>query len=275
MFTLGNAVDQGAWGTAALAAGALGAVLASPMLAAFRVTRRLLDAGYSQDHIIQALHMDQERQKQELAFPNERLADRPAVITRRITVMGLALFGLGAAAAVLVPGLPMRAVVGSMVVGAFTTLIAGLVLIWRERQRNELKNRRWLRFWQSPLGEWMTKLARLGLKTLPQEPERGALPAAPAPGSLEEVAEVAELTESCAGRIRAWLEAPASSRSPEEQELERSLQEKLELLEGMLEKFRGVDAAKADPGSLTADVQAALEVCAVVDGLIEGREGVF
>jgi hypothetical protein len=58
-----------------------------------------------------------------------------------------------------------------MVAGAFSTLVAGGVLIWRERRRNALWGHRWLTFRQSRLGGWMVKLAGIGLGRVPTEPE--------------------------------------------------------------------------------------------------------
>ncbi|MBI2071524.1 MAG: hypothetical protein HYT81_00575 [Gemmatimonadetes bacterium] len=61
-----------------------------------------------------------------------------ATLARRLAVFGLGLFGIGTAAAVFAPNLPVAAVMGSMLVGAVTTVLAGTVLLWRERQRNQL-----------------------------------------------------------------------------------------------------------------------------------------
>jgi hypothetical protein len=43
-------------------------------------------------------------------------------------------------------------------------------------------------------------------------------------------------------------------------------------LEALLARFLAVDAISGVPGSLTADLEAAREICAVVEGLIAGRE---
>ena len=64
---------------------------------------------------------------------------------------------------------------GSIVVGAFTTVIAGGIRIWSEWRRNGLWGPRWLGFWESRLGEWAVKLAGIGLGPLPLEPGLAAL----------------------------------------------------------------------------------------------------
>ena len=80
-------------------------------------------------------------------------------------------------------------------------------------------------------------------------------------------------SQSCARRGKAWLVASSSSRSlhgrtptEKEQDVERRLQEKLDLLEAVLDKLSGADPASADAGSLTANLQAAREVCEAVEG---------
>lgn len=143
-----------------------------------------------------------------------------ATLARRIAVSGLGLFGLGAASAVFAQNLPTAAVMGSMAVGAVATVLAGTVLLWRERRRNELAGYRWLRFWEGRLGDWTVKLAGVCLRRLPGEPARGEVapsPAAelpcPAPSDLADLPDAVHLSQSCVRRIKAWLVASSSSRS--------------------------------------------------------------
>ena len=168
--------------------------------------------------------------------------------------------------------------------GTFTTVLAGGVLIWRERRRNELTGHRWLGFWQSRLGEWAVKLAGIGLGPVPLEPEPAglALPAEAhdaAPRELDQIEDVAGRSKSCVRRIRACLTASSATRereartpTPEEVEFEQTLERQLAVLEALLGKFLPVDAAADPAGSLTADLEAARAVCEVVEGMIEGRE---
>ncbi len=51
-----------------------------------------------------------------------------------------------------------------------------------------------------------------------------------------------------------------------------TLEQKVTALEASLGKFLALDAGTAEPGSLTADLEAARAVCEAVEGLIEGRE---
>lgn len=284
LFTLGNAVLDGAWGTAAQAAAVLGLVSAAPIVAALPVTRRLLKAGYARSDILHALRMDLDRQREELAFPKDRPPDLLATWARRIAVCCFGLFALGAVAAVVAPSLPTTPVMASMSIGAFLGVFAGAVVMGRERQRNKLKGLRWLRFWDSRLGEWTAKLAGIGLGALPLEPGPAeplllAEPHGAGPNDLDALPDVVHRTGACVRRGRACLAASSATRereartpTPEELEFEQTLERQVAVLEVLLDKFLREDAATADPGSLTADLEAAQALCEAVDGLIEGGE---
>ncbi len=287
---LGRAAEAGQWGTAAGALAFLGLLMASPVVGALPATRRLLRQGYTRADILHALNMDLDHQREQLASGWGRARDATATVWRRIAVFAVSLFSLGAVAAGAGgAGVPEGVVMGSMLFGALTTVAAGGVLIWREWRRNQLEGYRWLRFWQSPLGAWTVKLAGVGLGPVPVEPEllepeaaRPPLLAHP-PGAtsseLDDVRGVADRTEACIRRGRACLAASSATReregrttTPEELELEQTLERQLAVLEALLGKFLTVDAGTADPGSLTADLEAARAVCEAVEGLIEGRE---
>jgi len=127
----------------------------------------------------------------------------------------------------------------------------GLWLLWWERLRNQITGRRWLQFWDSPLGGWAVRLAGVGLARLPVRPTPGELappPPAALPGPAAERAElpeVVERTRTCVRRIQAWREDTSSRRAahgrsptPDEQTLERDLDGKLEELEAQLRDFK-------------------------------------
>ncbi|MEJ2238603.1 MAG: hypothetical protein P8X82_09930, partial [Gemmatimonadales bacterium] len=63
-------------------------------------------------------------------------------------------------------------------------------------------------------------------------------------------------------------------RSREELESEKTLERQLEVLQSLLDKLRQSDPITGVTGSFTADIEAALEVCAVAEALIEGKEWV-
>jgi hypothetical protein len=203
------------------------------------------------------------------------------------------MFGVGAVLAAFRAPLPERVVLGSIVVGSFMTVIAGAWVIGREWRRNRLWGRRWLRFWESRLGEWTEKLAGIGLGRIPSEPVlvdagealgpapgRPQVEAGPAGAELRVLADfhaAVNHTESWVRRGHAYLAASTATReregrsaTPEEVESEQTLQRHLVVLQAYLEKFLGADVALIEAGSFTADLQGAREVCAVVEGLMEG-----
>ena len=57
-----------------------------------------------------------------------------------------------------------------------------------------------------------------------------------------------------------------------EAEFEHTLEQQLAVLEALLVKFSVAEPVTGVPGSFTADLEAAREVCDVVEGLVEGRE---
>jgi len=290
LWVLGGALEAGHWGTAAGALGFLGLLAASPVVGALPATRRLLRQGYAQVDIVHALNMDLDRQREQLAARWGRVTDATATWVRRVTLFAASLFGLGTLAALLGAGLPAGLVFGGMIIGAFGTVLGGSILVWRERRRNELTGHRWLRFWRSRLGDWTAKLAGIGLgarlgalplEPVAAEPEAARLPAAEgygaAPDPLHDLGDLVGRTESCISGIRARLAARPATGEPdgralEDLESERTLERQLAVLEALLDRLREGDPITGVPGSLTADLEAAREICDVVEGLIEGTE---
>jgi hypothetical protein len=233
--------------------------------------------------------MDLDRQRERLADRWGRAGDATATVLRRVTMAAAGLFGLGTLAAVSGLDLPLGPVLGSMIVGAFGSLVAGGALLWRERRRNELWGLRWLRFWDSRLGAWTVKLAGLGLgrvplETVPAAPEAAELPGPPEaargalPNPFDDFENVVGRTESNIRRARAHLAASTASgererlRAPDEYESESTLEAQLAILEALLDRLRQMDPITGVPGSLTADLEAAREVCGMVEALLEVGE---
>jgi predicted Ser/Thr protein kinase len=137
-------------------------------------TQRVLAAGYSLEDLRLALRDHMERRREELAFEYDR---EPSLIGRVIRTIMLAAVGTAA-----------TVTLGSFVfpgVGAFTTValsgvsvgFAALLLSQAfpgERRRPKEASREFrLKFWKGRAGEWLAKLAGIGLK-------RSALPPASA-----------------------------------------------------------------------------------------------
>ncbi len=293
---LGGALESGHWLTAAGALGFLGLLAVLPVARALFPTRQLLEQGHGRAKMIQALNIDLDRQREEIVSRKGPVSFAKATWARRVTGFCAGLFGLGTLAALLDVGLPGDLVGGGILIGAFGSALGGGVIAWRERWRNKLVGNRWLGFWQSRLGEWTAKLACVGLGLEPDafalQPQAVALdePAdaarlprpsgngrGAAPDLVQELSDVVGRTESCIGRIRARLDSrPAirkpESRSREELESEENLERQLEVLQSLLDKLRAADPITGVPGSFTADIEAAREVCEVVEAMIEGKE---
>ena len=217
-------------------------------------------------------------------------------VVRQLTLLAGSVFGLGTLAALLDLGFPAEPVLGGILLGAFGTVLGGGLLVWLQRRANRLTGHRWLRFWGSRLGGWAARLAGIGLGPRPD-----ALPAQPAaleepaeatrlprpsgngrgaaPDLVQDLTDLVDRTESCISRIHARLAlrpetAEPQDRRPEELESELALERQLAVLESLLDRLRVADPITGVPGSLTADLEAAREICEVVEALIEGKEWV-
>jgi serine/threonine protein kinase len=98
-----------------------------------------------------------------------------------------------------------------------------------------------------------------------------------APDLVQELADLVGRTESCISSICARLgaapgTAEPESRSREVRESEETLERQLAVLEALLDKLRESDPISGVPGGLTADLEAAREICEVVEAMIEGKE---
>jgi predicted Ser/Thr protein kinase len=292
LLLLGGALESGNWWIAAGALVFLAALPASPVVGAFFPTRELLRKRYSRDDIVRALKIDLDRQTEELVSRRGPVSVAKAKWARRVTGFCAILFGLGTLGALLHVPLLGDLVGGGIIIGAFGSVLGGGAVIRRERWRNQLTGNRWLGFWQSRLGEWTAKLAGIGLGLSPEafllqpvagKPETDRLPrpsgngrrASPVP--LADYEDVVGRTESCISRIHARLAPGPASAQPkrsalEDLESEGTLERQLTVLEALLDRLRQADPISGVPDSLTADLEAAREICEVVEALIAGKE---
>ncbi len=160
----------GQWGGAALAGTGLALLVAAPLGFCLPATRRLLRSGYVHADLVHAISSDLDRQREELAFQYGRDESLTERVARRITYAGFGAFGLGTAMAILGTGLGRDPAVALMVTGALTTLTAGFIAGHRYQRRKDLTGERWLKFWKSRFGNWLARLAGMGLKRLPGAP---------------------------------------------------------------------------------------------------------
>jgi serine/threonine protein kinase len=294
---LGGALDAGHWLTAAGALGFLGLLPLLPVAKALPTTRVLFHQKHKRADMIRELNIDLDRQKEQIVSQKARpVSFAKAKWARGVTGFCAGLFGLGTAAALLDVSFLGDLVGGGILIGAFGSALGGGVIIWRERWRNKLVGNRWLSFWKSRLGGWTARLACVGLEVEPDafllQPQAVALDAPadaaqlPRPSGngrgaatdlVQELSDVVGRTESCITRVRARLDSrpeirKPESRSLEELESEEALERQLEVLETLRDKLRAADPITGVTGSFTADLEAAREVCEVVEAMIEGKE---
>jgi predicted Ser/Thr protein kinase len=137
-------------------------------------TQRVLAAGYSLEDLRMAVRDYLERRREELAFEYDR---EPSVAGRIVRWIMLTSLGTGVAAAAGTLLLPTAAVLGiiagSGAAVAFATLMISQALPGERRKPKEVGREFRLRLWKGRTGEWLAKLASMGLK-------RSALPPASA-----------------------------------------------------------------------------------------------
>lgn len=162
--------------------------------------------------------------------------------------------------------------VGTMLLGAVTTVIAGLVAAHRYQRRRDLVGERWLRFWKSRMGEWAARLAGLGLKRTFEN-----LPDA-ARKALEDLPDVLRRLELQTQGMRTWIAELDGTASAREVEVRDAAQQRLAETVTAVETIR-LQLLRLHDGtgtveSLTAELAAARKIGDAVDRLLEGRREV-
>ena len=109
-----------------------------------------------------ALRVDLDLKREELAVQVDPRAGLVERVARKAAFAGIGLFGLGVVLAV-TTAVSTDLVLGGMTVGAGTAIVAGLIAARRTERRRDRAGERWLRFWDSRVGQWATRLAAVGL----------------------------------------------------------------------------------------------------------------
>jgi hypothetical protein len=262
------------------------------------ITRRVLRAGHTRADIVRALAHDVERQREVLAFQFGKRASAIERVARWTAYAGLALFGVGAEAGMLFGGLPTGLVIGTMTGGAVAAIAGGAVAAHRHQRRHDVAGARWLRFWKSTLGRWTARVADLGLRqparaSLPDSPFTESAAAAAAQRLLEDVPEDARqalrglphalLQLDLKGRgLQTWIEQletdPAMRHGAPSELLEqrdaaeRCVTEGSAALEAVLEQLERLRAGTGSVTSVSARLDAAMEIGETVNRMLEARK---
>ncbi len=273
--------------------------------------RRVLRAGYVRDDVVRALRRDLEERQEELVFLYGERYREDARRLRGIAVgsLGVALT-LAVSTALMVFGFSPTGPVMGMAAAGVIGAVAGL----RAEKRSDRGARRRWRFWKARIGDWLFRLAGIGMKrvalpstaltarptelavgaavsslyeSLPPESQR-ALPDLhrTVQGLEDDAQRMRRLIDDCDAVLRG-LEteshsAPSSAARVSRLERVRSLRDqatqRMQQAVGALETLRvdllRLSAGTVEIGSVTTRLGNAREVAADIERLLEAQEEV-
>jgi serine/threonine-protein kinase len=150
---------------AILISGGVAALLtAGPFAALARMARRLLRSGYGHSDLVAAMRHDLERRKEELAAQSSepRWFDRVALL---VTRGGVATMGVATLVLLFATDPAVGSTAASLAfLSGIAAMLAAPVAATRLSRGRKLPGRWWLKFWESRAGEWLFRLAGLGLE---------------------------------------------------------------------------------------------------------------
>jgi hypothetical protein len=124
------------------------------------MVRRLLRSGFTLDDAVGALRADVERREEEYRF---QVGTGSTWLNRTLPfgmIGGFGVVALGVLANLVGIHIPAEIPSWAMVTGLASTLAWEV----RNRARQDVMGKRWLRYWKGKLGKWTFKLGGLGLK---------------------------------------------------------------------------------------------------------------
>jgi serine/threonine-protein kinase len=140
----------------------------TPLAIMSHMGRRLLKSGYGPQDARAALKADLERHREELAFEYGRKPTFIERVARLVTLGGVGGFLVGLGALAVDP--TWYAAYGILGLSIPTTVGAGVLAANRYERRTDSGARRRIRLWNSRIGDWLFKLAGIGIKpTAPAE----------------------------------------------------------------------------------------------------------
>jgi serine/threonine-protein kinase len=299
LLTIGalGALASGRVQAAGVMGGLVAVALALPVALMLPLTRRVLRAGHTPDDIVRALKHDVDRQREVLAYQFGKRASAVERVARWTAYAGLALFGAGAEAGMLVGGLPTGLVIGAMTGGAIAAIAGGAVAAQRHQRRQDVTGTRWLRFWRSRVGKWTARIAGLRLRqpALAPPPDSPFTESAAAAAAQRLIADMPDdvrqqledlphalLKLDMRGRgLQTWIaqlttdpalrDGRRSQLLEQRDAAERCLTDGSAALEAVLRELERLRAGTATVDSVSARLDAAREIGAAVDRILEGR----
>jgi hypothetical protein len=153
-------------GSVLLAGGIVVAVLGAPLAFVVYQARRLLRHGYTQDDVILAVRVENERRAEEAAF---EFGTRPTALER--VLKGLGLVGMGVGVAGLIASTFISPAFDLAGAGVLSLLFGGLSFLFGLARRDQRlgKGSRRARYLTGRVGRWLFRVAglRLGARAIP------------------------------------------------------------------------------------------------------------
>lgn len=139
------------------AAGLLAGSIGWPLTQFVRSIRRLIRAGYGQEDVVNALQIEAEKRREELAHLYGKDYQGEA---RKLRRKAAAWVGAALGSLVLITGLEPST---AWLLAASVPAVIGLFTWHKSENRTDRSSKRALKFWRGPLGYWLTKLAGRGI----------------------------------------------------------------------------------------------------------------
>ncbi|HYT70299.1 MAG TPA: serine/threonine-protein kinase [Gemmatimonadales bacterium] len=148
-----------------LQGGLLAGILLLPLAVMRSRVRRLLAAGFDRDDLTEALETELTRRREELAFLYGHGPSRLERVLQGIAAAALASAAAVAGAHAIAPQLaPAAAWLTAFAASEGVALLAAVAARARTEHRTDPRWERRLRFWRSPLGGWLFRIAGLRLR---------------------------------------------------------------------------------------------------------------
>ena len=278
---LAGALLRSRWGDAVWELVGLGLAAASPVLLALPALWKVVRAGVGQLEIIDAITVDMADQASKAGGGDaggtlRKVLETGSKVLKVITMVTWTVAILGLVVMFFWPDLPEFPALIAVSWGGMIGLAAALLRMPVEWFLARPQNARWLQFWGTAPAGWLVEL--MGIAARPRKPAFQRQPAAlPAAAGSPRLRDVLQRSDTCIRRGERTLEdltargRAGKSATADQSAVQGALAARLAELRGRRERLRSGDAA-SDPGSVTRDIEAALELCTVIDALIEGLE---
>ncbi len=259
-------------GVIAIAAILFGTALATPLVFEIRRLRRLLREGYTRTDLVHGLTLEVERRREEQEYMTGKGPTGFERLMRGKSYAAVAIAAACGVAAFVVPYPAILVVFGLFGLSSAVAVATGLAAHAATKQRLDVEEEQRLKLWRGPIGRWLFKLARIGLKREMVPPVAADRPTEVALGLA-----AVELFEALSKETRRQLgDLPAVVHGLEERVRrlrgngqEARLGEALGALEVIRFDLLRLHGGVGTVDGLTKDLSAARQIGEQVDALLE------